>query len=83
MFSLIGTVLVGLIIGLMARAVKPGDDKLGFTMTAILGIAGSFGASLIGQKMGWYAAGGAAGWIASVVGAVVLLFIYGMVKNKT
>ena len=83
MFSLIGTVIVGLIVGLIARAVKPGDDKLGFIMTAILGIAGAFGASLIGQKMGWYAAGGAAGWIASVVGAVVLLFIYGMVKSKT
>ncbi|MBC7681137.1 MAG: GlsB/YeaQ/YmgE family stress response membrane protein [Ferruginibacter sp.] len=83
MFSLIGTLIVGLIVGLIARAVKPGDDKLGFIMTAILGVAGSFGASLIGQKMGWYAAGGAAGWIASVVGAVVLLFIYSIVKSKS
>ncbi|WP_367846528.1 GlsB/YeaQ/YmgE family stress response membrane protein [Rhodoferax sp. WC2427] len=82
MFSLIGTIIVGLIVGLIARAVKPGDDKLGFIMTAILGIAGSFGASFIGQKMGWYAPGAAAGWIASVVGAVVLLVIYGLVSKK-
>ncbi|BDT68042.1 hypothetical protein os1_22230 [Comamonadaceae bacterium OS-1] len=82
MFSLIGTIIVGLIVGLIARAVKPGDDKLGFIMTAILGIAGSFGASFIGQKMGWYAPGAAAGWIASVVGAIVLLVIYGMVAKK-
>ncbi|WP_295960288.1 GlsB/YeaQ/YmgE family stress response membrane protein [Rhodoferax sp.] len=82
MFSLIGTIIVGLIVGLIARAVKPGDDKLGFIMTAILGIAGSFGASFIGQKMGWYAPGAPAGWIASVVGAIVLLVIYSIVAKK-
>lgn len=82
MFTLIGTVIVGFIVGLIARAVKPGDDKLGLIMTSILGIAGAFLANFIGVKMGWYAAGDAAGWIASVIGAVVLLFIYGMVKSK-
>lgn len=82
MFSLIGTVIVGLVIGLIARAIKPGDDKLGFIMTSILGIAGSFGASFVGEKMGWYSPGAPAGWIASVVGAIVLLVIYGMVAKK-
>ncbi len=82
MFSLIGTVVVGLIIGLIARAVKPGDDKLGLIMTAILGIAGSLGASFVGEKMGWYAPGAPAGWIASVLGSVVLLVVYGMVAKK-
>lgn len=82
MFSLIGTIVVGLVVGLIARALKPGDDKLGLIMTAILGIAGSFGASFIGQSMGWYAPGAAAGWIASVVGAIVLLVIYSMVAKK-
>ncbi len=83
MFSLIGTIIVGFIVGLLARALKPGDDKLGIVMTSILGIAGSLGASWLGQKMGWYAPGAAAGWIASVVGAIVLLLVYGMVKGKS
>lgn len=82
MFSLIGTVIVGFVIGLIARAIKPGDDKLGLIMTSVLGIAGSFGASFVGEKMGWYAPGAPAGWIASVVGAIVLLAIYGLVAKK-
>lgn len=82
MFSLIGTVIVGFVIGLIARAIKPGDDKLGLIMTSVLGIAGSFGASFVGEKMGWYAPGAPAGWIASVVGAIVLLAIYGIVAKK-
>ena len=83
MLSLIGMVLVGLVIGLIARAVKPGDDKLGWIMTALLGIAGSLLASYVGTAMGWYQQGDAAGWIASVLGAVVLLVLYGLVKGKS
>lgn len=82
MFSLIGTIIVGFIVGLLARALKPGDDKLGIIMTSILGIAGSLLAGWAGQKMGWYAPGDPAGWIASIVGAIVLLLVYGMVKGK-
>ncbi len=78
MFSIIGTLFVGLIVGLIARAVKPGDDKLGWIMTMLLGVAGAFVASYVGVAMGWYAEGTAAGWIASVVGAVLLLFVYGL-----
>ena len=83
MLSLIGMVLVGLVIGLIARAVKPGDDKLGWIMTALLRIAGSLLASYVGTAMGWYQQGDAAGWIASVLGAVVLLVLYGLVKGKS
>lgn len=82
MLSLLGTLIIGLVVGFIARAVKPGDDKLGWIMTALLGVAGSFLASYVGVAMGWYAQGEAAGWIASVVGAVVLLVIYGLVKSK-
>jgi uncharacterized membrane protein YeaQ/YmgE (transglycosylase-associated protein family) len=82
MMSIIGTILIGLVVGFIARAVKPGDDKLGWIMTAVLGVAGSFLASYAGTAMGWYKQGEAAGWIASVVGAVILLFIYGMVAKK-
>lgn len=83
MLSLLGTLLVGLVVGFIARALKPGDDKLGWIMTALLGVAGSFLASYVGTAMGWYAQGAPAGWIASVVGAVVLLVIYGLVKGKS
>ena len=83
MFSLLGTLLVGLVVGFIARAVKPGDDKLGWITTALLGVAGSFLASYVGMAMGWYAQGDTVGWIASVLGAVVLLVIYGLVKSKT
>ena len=83
MLSLLGTLFVGLIVGFIARAIKPGDDKLGWIMTALLGVAGAFLASYVGMAMGWYSQGDAAGWIASVVGAVVLLVLYGFVKSKT
>ena len=80
--GIIGTIFVGLIVGLIARAVKPGDDKLGWIMTILLGIAGSLLASYAGEAMGWYQQGQTAGWIASSVGAVILLFIYGLVRGK-
>ena len=83
MFSLLGTLIVGLIVGLIARAVKPGDDSLGWIMTILLGIAGAFLASYIGVAMGWYQQGDAAGWIASIVGAIVLLVLYQLVRSKT
>lgn len=82
MLSLLGTALVGLIVGFIARALKPGDDKLGWIMTAVLGIAGSFAATYAGQAMGWYQVGQSAGWIASVVGAVVLLVVYDLLRKK-
>ncbi len=82
MFSLLGTLIVGLIVGLIARALKPGDDSLGWIMTILLGIAGSFVASYIGVALGWYQQGDAAGWIASIIGAIVLLAIYHMVRGK-
>jgi len=81
MLSILGTIVVGFIVGLIARAVKPGDDSLGWIMTTVLGVAGSLLASYAGTAMGWYAAGTPAGWIASVIGAIVLLVIYGLFKK--
>ena len=81
MFSIIGTLLVGLVVGLIARAVKPGHDKLGWIMTSLLGVAGAFVATYVGVGMGWYTQGTPAGWIASVLGAVVLLVLYGFVRR--
>jgi uncharacterized membrane protein YeaQ/YmgE (transglycosylase-associated protein family) len=79
--SIIGTIVVGFIVGLLARALKPGDDRMGLIMTTLLGIAGALVAKYVGQAMGWYGANDAAGWIASVVGAIVLLVIYGLIRG--
>lgn len=82
MMSILGTILIGLIAGLVARMLKPGNDSMGWIMTAVLGIAGSFLASYLGAAMGFYAPGQAAGFIASVIGAIVLLVIWGMFKGS-
>jgi uncharacterized membrane protein YeaQ/YmgE (transglycosylase-associated protein family) len=82
MMSLIGTFVVGLVVGFIARMLKPGEDKLGWIMTGVLGIAGSFLAQFAGTALGLYRQGDAAGWIASVIGAIILLVVYGMVKKN-
>ncbi|MFM0630844.1 GlsB/YeaQ/YmgE family stress response membrane protein [Paraburkholderia xenovorans] len=82
MLSFIGTVIVGLVVGLIARAVKPGDDSMGLILTIVLGIAGSLIAGYVGRGLGWYQPGQAAGWVASVIGAIVLLVIYGLVRRR-
>lgn len=82
MMSILGTILIGLIAGFVARMLKPGNDSMGWIMTAVLGIAGSFVAQYLGAAMGFYAPGQAAGFIASVVGAIVLLVIWGMFKGN-
>lgn len=81
MFSLIGMIVVGFIVGLIARAVLPGAQQLGFILTTLLGIGGSFVAGYAGQALGWYQAGQGAGFIGSVVGALVLLFVVGKLRG--
>lgn len=80
--GIIWTVFIGLVAGLLARALKPGNDKLSLLWTIVLGIAGALLAWFIGGAVGWYAPGEPAGFIASVVGAIVLLFLYGMLRKK-
>ena len=82
MMSILGTLFIGLIVGFIARAIKPGDDKLGWIMTAILGVAGSFLASYAGKALGFYQTGQVAGFVASIVGAIVLLIVYSLVKGR-
>ncbi len=79
--SYVWMAVVGFVVGLIARAILPGTQSLGIVLTAVLGIAGSFAAGFVGQSLGWYAAGQGAGFIGSVVGAVVLLFVLGKVKG--
>lgn len=83
MMSLIGTLIVGLVVGLIARAIKPGDDSMGWVMTILLGIVGSFVASYVGYGLGLYPEGSPAGWIASILGAILVLFIYNFVRSKS
>lgn len=80
--GLIGTIFVGLIVGAIARFVLPGEQKMGWILTILLGIGGSLLAGFIGQAMGWYTVGQPAGWIASVIGAVLLLFVVGKLKRN-
>lgn len=75
--------VIGFVVGLLARAILPGAQSLGIILTAVLGIAGSFAATFAGEAMGWYAQGEPAGFIASVVGAIVLLFIVSRLKGST
>jgi uncharacterized membrane protein YeaQ/YmgE (transglycosylase-associated protein family) len=76
--------VIGLIVGLVAKLLMPGKDPGGFIITAIIGIAGSFLATWVGQNvLGWYQEGQSAGFIASVIGAIVLLLIYHLLRRKT
>ena len=81
--GLITTIVVGLIVGAIARFIMPGERKMGWIMTCLLGIGGSLAAGYIGQALGMYAVGQPAGWIASVVGALVLLFVVQKLRSKT
>ena len=80
--SIVWTILIGFVAGLVARAIKPGDDSAGFIVTTLIGIAGSLLATYAGQAMGWYSAGQGAGFIASVLGAIVLLVLYGLIRRR-
>jgi uncharacterized membrane protein YeaQ/YmgE (transglycosylase-associated protein family) len=81
--SFIWMALVGFVVGLVARAVLPGTQSLGLILTAVLGVAGSFAAGFAGQALGFYQAGQGAGFIGSVVGAIVLLFIVSKLKGAS
>jgi uncharacterized membrane protein YeaQ/YmgE (transglycosylase-associated protein family) len=76
MFSLLWTALIGLIIGAGAKFFMPGKDPGGILITMLLGIAGSFIAGFLGRMVGWYKEGQPAGFIMSILGAILLLYLY-------
>ena len=80
--GIIWTLLIGFVAGFLARMLKPGDDKLGIIMTILLGIGGALLARFVGLKLGWYGPTETTGFIASVVGAILLLVVYSLVKKK-
>ena len=82
MLSLLWEAIIGLIVGAVAKLLMPGKDPGGIWITMALGIAGSIIATWLGQAIGWYQAGQSAGFIMSVVGAVLLLFMYRLIRSK-
>ena len=80
--SIIWAILIGFIVGLVAKFLMPGRDPGGFFITAVLGIVGALLASFLGQALGLYAAGQAAGFIASVIGAMIVLFLYHVIRGR-
>ena len=80
--GIIWTIILGFIIGLIAKLLHPGKENMGFIMPVLLGIGGAFTAGVVGQALGWYQAGEGAGFIASVIAAIVLLVIYGKIRQK-
>ena len=79
---MIATLFIGLIVGAIARFIMPGEQKMGWILTIVLGVAGSFLAGYLGQLLGWYPPGAPAGFIASVVGALILLFVVSKLSSK-
>jgi uncharacterized membrane protein YeaQ/YmgE (transglycosylase-associated protein family) len=80
--SILGTLIIGLLVGLVAKLLMPGRDPGGFIVTMLLGIVGAFVATYLGQTLGWYQIGEAAGFIGSVIGAMIVLFIYRMIVGR-
>ena len=77
-------IIIGFIVGVIAKFIMPGDkyEPKGFILTVILGIVGAFVATYLGQSVGWYQAGESAGFIGGVVGAIVVLFVYGLLAGR-
>ena len=79
--GILWTIILGFVIGVLAKFLHPGKENMGFIATIVVGIAGSFLAGVIGQYLGWYQAGEGAGFIVSVIVAVLLLAIYGKLRG--
>lgn len=80
--GIISMIIVGFVVGLIARAIMPGDQKLGFIMTTLLGIVGAVVAGYLGAALGFYQAGQGASWIGSIIGAIIVLLVYDKFARK-
>ncbi|MBR0777265.1 MULTISPECIES: GlsB/YeaQ/YmgE family stress response membrane protein [Bradyrhizobium] len=82
--GIIWTIIIGFIAGVIAKFIMPGDNEpTGFILTTILGIVGAFVATYLGQALGWYRPGEGAGLVGAVVGAIIVLFVYGLVAGRS
>ena len=75
-------ILIGFVVGLLARFLKPGNDRMGLIFTTLLGIAGALLAGYVGQAMGWYSPGEAAGFFGALIGAIVILVVVSLFRRK-
>jgi uncharacterized membrane protein YeaQ/YmgE (transglycosylase-associated protein family) len=82
MGAFLWTLIIGLVVGAIAKLLMPGKDPGGCIITILLGIAGAFVAGYLGRVLGWYQPGQPAGFIASVIGAMLLLLIYRIIAGK-
>jgi uncharacterized membrane protein YeaQ/YmgE (transglycosylase-associated protein family) len=81
--GILWTIIIGFVAGIIAKFIMPGDNEpAGFIMTTILGIVGAFVATFLGQSLGWYRPGEGAGLIGAVVGAIIVLLVYGMLAGR-
>ena len=81
--SILWTIIIGFLAGVIAKLIMPGpNEPSGFVLTTILGIVGAFVATFLGQALGWYQPGQGAGLIGAVVGAIIVLLVYGMVQGR-
>jgi uncharacterized membrane protein YeaQ/YmgE (transglycosylase-associated protein family) len=84
MWHILWIIIIGFIAGIIAKFLHPGpNEPQGFILTTILGIVGAFVATYLGQAIGWYKAGEGAGFIGAIVGALILLVIWGFVAKRT
>lgn len=80
--GIIASIIIGLLVGAVAKLLMPGRDPGGWIVTILLGLAGSFVAHFLGRALGWYQEGDPAGFIASVIGAIILLIVYRLIVKK-
>jgi uncharacterized membrane protein YeaQ/YmgE (transglycosylase-associated protein family) len=81
--GIIWTIIIGFVAGIIAKFIMPGDNEpSGFIMTTLLGVVGAFVASFIGQSLGWYGPNDGAGLIGAVVGAIIVLLVFGFARRR-
>jgi uncharacterized membrane protein YeaQ/YmgE (transglycosylase-associated protein family) len=81
--GIIWTIIIGFLAGIVAKFIMPGDNEpQGFILTTILGIIGAVVATYLGQALGWYRPGEGAGFVGAVVGAIIVLFVYGLIAGR-
>jgi uncharacterized membrane protein YeaQ/YmgE (transglycosylase-associated protein family) len=80
--DILWTIVIGFVIGFIAKLLTPGRDPSGFIITVLLGIAGSFVATYVGQQLGWYSKGQPAGFIGAILGAILILIVYRLIKKR-
>lgn len=82
MLSILWSILIGFVVGVIAKLLHPGKENMGIILTTVLGIAGSLIATFLGRLVGFYKEGEAAGFFMALIGAIVLLVVFSMVKGK-